>query len=63
MITFIIFRIIGWFIISVVVFLTIVTILSIEQSVEHKPMTGKFALVVLFINILTIWFIYTAMQI
>jgi hypothetical protein len=60
---YIIFRIIGWFIIAVIIFATVVNILAIEQPVSKEPVSAKFALVSLVFNILTIWFIYTAMQI
>ncbi len=58
---YIIFRIIGWFII-------IITGASIAGSIlyigeERKPITPKLALINLILNSITIWFIYTAMQI
>ena len=60
---YLIFRIIGWFLIAVIVASGILNILSIEKPRSEKPISAKVVLITLFLNILTIWFIYTAMQI
>ena len=60
---YVMFRIIGWFIIMVMVAATIGNILNIEQPIDKKPLTAPIALISIGFNILVIWFIYTAMQI
>jgi Co/Zn/Cd efflux system component len=56
---FVIFRIIGWFLIVVASISSLVIVYQVEQ--------GEFGSVVailgILVNLLTIWFIYTAMQI
>ena len=58
-----IFRIIGWFLIGVLVLSGVLNILSIGKPRKKEPIDAETVLVTLSLNFLTIWFIYTAMQI
>jgi len=58
---YIIFRIIGWVLISYCVMNTSYQILTIQSEESHLTSAGLFFKTVM--NITTIWFIYTAMQI
>ena len=57
------FRIIGWFIIGIIVLSTMLKILALEKPRKKEPLSAKIVIAKLGINVLTIWFIYTAMQI
>ncbi len=56
---FLIFRIIGWFLIVV----ASVTIYAVVYQVEKGEIGSGLAILGILLNLLTIWFIYTAMQI
>jgi hypothetical protein len=56
---FLIFRIIGWFLIVVASMSSLVAIYQVEQG-EFGSVVAIFSILV---NLLTIWFTYTAMQI
>ena len=60
---YLIFRIIGWFLIIVTVFGICAQILSIGKIRPKEPISAELVLFATFLHILTIWFIYTAMQI
>ncbi len=60
---YLIFRILGWFLITIIVLANIQIILMIEQPVDNTPLSAKKAITVTFLNGLVVWFIYTAMQI
>jgi hypothetical protein len=60
---YLIFRIIGWFLIIISIIGNCSEILNIGKIPEQKPVSAKLTLIATFVNILLIWFIYTAMQI
>jgi hypothetical protein len=58
---YIIFRIIGWVLISYCVMNTSYKILTIQSEESNLTSAGLFLVIIM--NVTTIWFIYTAMQI
>ena len=56
---FLIFRIIGWFLIVV----ASVSLYAVVYQVEKGEIGSGLAILGILLNLLTIWFIYTAMQI